>query len=72
MTEFTGPIRSRLLISAWARAGSYSLLTSTPCPFSAAASWLLLPPGAAHMSSTRWPGRTSSSAAGALAEGSCR
>ena len=37
----------------------------------AAASWLLLPPGAAHRSSTRIPGCTPSSGAAEQAEGSC-
>ena len=36
-----------------------------------AASWLVLPPGAAQRSATRIPGCTSSSAAGAEALGSC-
>ena len=37
-----------------------------------AASWVAFPPGAAHRSSTRSPGRASSMAAGAMAEGSWR
>ena len=40
-------------------------------PCRAAASWLVLPPGAAQRSATRIPGCTSSSAAGAEALGSC-
>ena len=40
-------------------------------PPSAAASWLLLPPGAAQVSSTRIPGRTPSRGAALEAEGSC-
>ena len=71
MTALGTPIRSRLLLRMSARAATYSLLTSSPCPCSAAASWLLLPPGAAHRSSTRTPGFTPSSGAADAAEGSC-
>ena len=46
-----------------------SALDAKPCR--AAASWLVLPPGAAQRSATRIPGCTSSSAAGAEALGSC-
>ena len=70
-TALATPIRSRLLFSTSARAATYSLATSSPCPARAAASWLLLPPGAAQRSSTRIPGRTPSRGAAEAAEGSC-
>ena len=70
-TALETPMRSRLLFKISARAATYSLLTSTPRPCNAAASWLLLPPGAAHRSSTRIPGCTPSSGAAEEAEGSC-
>ena len=57
-TALDTPIRSRLLFRISARAATYSLATSSPCPARADASWLVLPPGAAHRSSTRIPGRT--------------
>ena len=70
-TALVTPMRSRFWRSTLARAGSYSLASSSPCPASAAASWADLPPGAAHRSATNIPGRTPSSAAGAAALGSC-
>ena len=52
--------------------GSHILIADKqPLPRRAAASWLLLPPGAAHRSSTRIPGLTPSSGAADAAEGSC-
>ena len=65
------PMRSRLPASALARVGSGSLATSSPRPFIAAAIWVLLPPGAAHRSSTASPGWASSAAAEAMALASC-
>ena len=70
-TAFATPIRSRLFFNTSARAGTYSLATSSPAPFMAAASWLVLPPGAAHRSSTRIPGSAPSRGAADEAEGSC-
>ena len=70
-TALGTPMRSRLLFRISARAATYSLLTSTPRPCKAAASWLLLPPGAAHRSNTRMPGCTPSSGAAEDADGSC-
>ena len=66
-------VRAEILKSNLERMGVSNavVLTSTPRPCSAAASWLLLPPGAAHRSSTRIPGCTPSSGAAEEAEGSC-
>ena len=66
-TALAAPMRSRLPASAWALEGSGSLDTSRPRLFSAAAIWVLLPPGAAHRSSTRSPRFASSTAALAMA-----
>ena len=70
-TAFATPMRSRFDFKIFALAASYSLATKSPRPPSAPASWALLPPGAAHMSSTRWPGCTSKRGAGAAALASC-
>ena len=51
--------------------GGVLIATLIAPPIGAAASWLLLPPGAAHMSSTRIPGCTPSSGAAEDADGSC-
>ena len=69
-TALVTPMRSRFWRRISARAGTYSLASKSPCPARAAASWLLLPPGAAHRSHTRMPGRTSSSGAAPAALGS--
>ena len=66
------PSRSRLPSRMRARENSISLESRKPRPFSRAAICPLLPPGAAHRSSTRSPGRGSSVATGAIAEASCR
>ena len=71
ITVLATPIRSRLLLRISARWALYSLDTSSPSPASAAASWLDLPPGAAHRSATFMPGRTSASGAADEADGSC-
>ena len=51
-TALVTPIRSRFWRSTAARPALYSFASSSPCPASAAASWLDLPPGAAHRSAT--------------------
>ena len=66
------PASSRFLSSALARELLISLDTSSPSPKSLAPSWVLLPPGAAHRSSTRAPGSTGSSSPGVMALGSWR
>ena len=71
-TALETPMRSRLPASDWALEGSGSLDTSSPRPSSAAAICVLLPPGAAHRSSTRSPGIAPSAAALAMALASCR
>ena len=69
---FVTPSRSRLPSRMRARENSISLESRKPRPFSRAAICPLLPPGAAHRSSTRSPGRGSSAATGAIADASCR
>ena len=69
---FATPIRSRLRLNTCARLITGSLQTSTPPPAMNAASWVLFPPGAAHKSSTRSPGRGRRREAGAMALGSCK
>ena len=70
-TAFAASMRSRFELRIFALAASYSLATKSPCPPNAPASCALLPPGAAHMSSTRWPGCTPKRGAGAAALASC-
>ena len=69
---FVTPSRSRFPSRMRARENSISLESRKPRPFSRAAICPLLPPGAAHRSSTRSPGRGSSAATGAIADASCR
>ena len=69
---FVTPSRSRLPSRMRARENSISLESRKPRPFSRAAICPLLPPGAAHRSSTRSPGRGSSAATGAIADASCK
>ena len=68
---FRKPIRSTAFRMSWTRFSLTSQLTSRPSsPISSMRS-RLLPPGAAHRSSTRIPGLTPSSGAADEAEGSC-
>ena len=69
---FETPSRSRFPSRTRARENSISLESRKPRPFSRAAICPLLPPGAAHRSSTRSPGRGSSAATGAIADASCK
>ena len=69
---FVTPSRSRLPSRMRARENSISLESRKPRPFSRAVICPLLPPGAAHRSSTRSPGRGSSAATGAIADASCK
>ena len=69
---FVTPSRSRFPSRMRARENSISLESRKPRPFSRAAICPLLPPGAAHRSSTRSPGRGSSAATGAIADASCK
>ena len=69
-TAFLQPIRSTFWERILALAGWISLLTSSPWPPMRDAAWLVFPPGAAHRSSTRSPGRGSSRDTTAMALGS--
>ena len=71
-TALATPMRSMLRERICARAGTGSLHTSRPRPCMSAAIWVLLPPGAAHRSSTRSPGCGSSALTADSALGSCR
>ena len=70
-TAFVTPQRSRFCISAEARPRTNSLHQSSPLPFCAAAICVDFPPGAAHRSSTRSPGRGASTVTADMADGSC-
>ena len=73
VTQILGiPNSSRFFNSALALELLISLDTRSPSPRSLAPSSVLLPPGAAHRSSTLSPGQTGRTAAGAMALGSCR
>ena len=67
---FVTPSRSSVKPSIFALLGTISLATSRPSPCIRAAMPPLLPPGAAHRSSTLMPGFISAAAIGAMAEGS--
>ena len=71
-TALATPIRSMLRESTCAREGTGSLHTSSPCPPISAAICVLLPPGAAHRSRMRSPGRGSSAVTAERALGSWR
>ena len=62
-TSTVAPMRAAVRRSASARPGWRSTATSSPDPSISAARWVVLPPGAAHRSSTRSPGRGASSRA---------
>ena len=67
---FRRPIRSMFRERIFARLGWISLETSRPRSPISEARWLLLPPGAAHRSSTRMPGRGAAASATDMALGS--
>ncbi len=71
-TAFVTPMRSRLRLNSFARAGTGSLANSSPQPRIRSAIWAAFPPGAAHRSSTRSPGSGASAGTDAIALGSCR
>ena len=64
------PNSSIFLRSAFALVALMSLLIRTPSPLRSAPICVLLPPGAAHRSSTLSPGFVPRSDAGVIAEGS--
>ena len=64
------PQRSIFSRSAFTRVAEISLATKRPSPFNCSPNAVIFPPGAAHRSSTRSPGRTPLIAAGNIAAGS--
>ncbi len=70
-SAFFTPILSIFSDKIRALSGIISLATRIPSPFSISAICVLLPPGAAHKSSTLSPGSASRYIAGDIAEGSC-
>ena len=71
-TAWRTPMRSMLRERICAREGTGSLHTSSPRPCISPAICVLLPPGAAHRSSTRSPGCGQSALTADRALGSCR
>lgn len=59
ITWFLTPMRDRLYLIALHRSGSGSLIQSSPRFFICIAMWVDLPPGAAHRSKIRSPGKQS-------------
>ena len=68
--QFLTPMRSTFCERIFARPDTYSLAMSTPSPAIAAASCVVLPPGAAQRSRTRSLGCTLRRGAAHIAEGS--
>ena len=66
------PMRSMFRARIFARAGLYSLQSSSPCPSILPAIWVDFPPGAAQRSQIRSPGRGSSRATADIALASCK
>ena len=66
------PLISTFFKSAFARPALMSLEMSSPVPPSLAASWVVFPPGAAQISSTKSPSSMGIMAPGVMALGSCK
>ena len=69
-TAFPIPIRSTFCDKIFALAGWISLLTKSPSPIILPAAWVVFPPGAAHRSRIRSPGRASKASPADMALGS--
>ena len=71
-TAFLRPKSSTFFKSAFVLDALMSFVTRMPFPLSAAPTWVLFPPGAAHTSSTLSPSLTSAAAPVDMALGSCK